>query len=177
MGSTMEGTAGAGAGVLTGIGAMRSGLIAVIAGSMMTGTGTGTIIGRVIARDARAQVPEGGGDGAAVEALGEGGTVVRSGIAVRRDVPELSSGTGRGRSKNLQGRLMLRKPIMVTEDTCKMLAHIMGISSKSSNSNLLRRDIDLFLLLWFVFTLFCFRIPMVVGNNFYSSIHHPQNKY
>lgn len=145
MGSLMEGTAGAGAGAHTGIGAMRIGLIAVIAVSMMTET----IIVRVVAGDARAQVLSVGGDGVAV---GKGGIVLRSGIPVRRDGPELSSGTGRGKSKVLQVRLILSKPTMVTVGTCRILVHMMCFSSKSSNSNLLRRDIDLFMLLWFVFS-------------------------
>lgn len=132
----MEGTAEAEAGVLTGIEAMRSGLIAVIAESMMTGT---TIM-RVAAGDTGAQVLDIGEDEVAAEVLEGGGTIVRLEMAVRRDVPELSNGTGRGKTKNLDIRLMLRKSIMV------MLANIMGISSRSRNRNLLRRDNDLFML-------------------------------
>lgn len=136
MGSPMEGTAEAEAGVLTGIEAMRSGLIAVIAESMMTGT---TIM-RVAAGDTGAQVLDIGEDEVAAEVLEGGGTIVLLEMAVRRDVPELSNGTGRGKTKNLDIRLMLRKSIMV------MLANIMGISSRSRNRNLLRRDNDLFML-------------------------------
>ncbi|MCI31799.1 hypothetical protein A2U01_0053011, partial [Trifolium medium] len=93
----MRGTAGAGAGVLTGIGVMRSGLIAVVAVSMMTGTETENIIVTVIAGGAGLQVLEGGGEGVpvAVEVLLEGGITVQSGMVVRRDVRELSSGTER----------------------------------------------------------------------------------
>lgn len=143
----MKGTVGAGVGVLTGIEATRSGLTAV---SMMTETETGTIIVTVIAGDARPQVLDGGGEGVPVEVevLFEGGITVRSGMAVRRDEPELNSGTGRGRRKNLQVRLMQKNPIMAI-----MLAHIMRTSSKSSNSNLLRTDIDLSMLLVCVYSL------------------------
>jgi len=136
LGSPMEGTAEAEAGVLTGIEAMRSGLIEVIAESMMTGT---TIM-RVAAGDTGAQVLDIGEDEVAAEVLEGGGTIVRLEMAVRRDVPELSNGTGRGKTKNLGIRLMLRKSIMV------MLANIMGISSRSRNRNHLRRDNDLFML-------------------------------
>lgn len=150
MESTMEGTAGAGAGVgvLTDIEAMMSDLVAVIAGIMMTEIETGreSIIVRVVAVDVGPQVLEGGGEGVTVkvEVLLEGETVVQSGMVVRRDVPELSNGTGRRKNKNLQARLILRKTIMVTMAMCKMIAHIMDISSKSSSRNLLTRDTDLF---------------------------------
>lgn len=146
MESATKGTVGAGAGVLTGIEAMRSGLIAVIAASMMTETETGTIITTVIAGDAGLQVLDGGGEEVlvAVEVLLEGGIVVQSGMVARRDVRELSSGTGRGKRRNLQVRLIQRKPVMAITGTHKMLAHIMRISS---NGNLLGRDIDLSLLL------------------------------
>lgn len=146
MESATKGTVGAGAGVLTGIEAMRSGLIAVVAASMMTETETGTIITTVIAGDAGLQVLDGGGEEVlvAVEVLLEGGIVVQSGMVARRDVRELSSGTGRGKRRNLQVRLIQRKPAMAITGTHKMLAHIMRISS---NGNLLGRDIDLSLLL------------------------------
>lgn len=156
MESAMEGTAGAGVGVLTDIEAMTSDPVAVIAGIMMTKIETGreTIIARVVAVDVGPQVLEGGGEGVTVEVevLLEGETVVQSGMVVRRDVPELSSGTGRRKSKNLQPRLILRKT-MVTMAMYQMIALMMGISNKSSNGNRVRRDTDLFMLLWFVFTL------------------------
>lgn len=155
MGSTMEGTAGVG--VLTDIEAMMSDLVAVIAGIMMIEIETGreSIIARVVAVDVGPQVLEGGGEGVTVkvEVLLVGETVVQSGMVVRRDVPELSSGIGRRKSKKLQARLILRKTIMVTMAMCKMIAHIMDISSKSSNRNLLTRATDLFMLLWFVIIL------------------------
>jgi hypothetical protein len=143
----MRGTAGAGAGAPTGIEVMRSGLIVVVAVSMMTGTETETITMTVIAEGAGPQVLDGGGEGVpvAAEVLLEGGIAVQSGMVVRRDVRELSNGTERGKRKNLQVRLIQRKPIMaITEGTHKMLAHFMRISS---NINLLRRDIDLSMLL------------------------------
>jgi hypothetical protein len=143
----MRGTAEAGAGVPTGIEVMRSGLIAVVAVSMMTGTEIENIIVTVIAGGAGPQVLDGGGEGVPVAAkvLLEGGIAVQSGMVVRRDVRELSNGTERGKRKNLQVRLIQRKPIMaITEGTHKMLAHFMRISS---NINLLRRDIDLSMLL------------------------------
>jgi hypothetical protein len=143
----MRGTAEAGAGVPTGIEVMRSGLIAVVAVSMMTGTEIENIIVTVIAGGAGPQVLDGGGEGVpvAAEVLLEGGIAVQSGMVVRRDVRELSNGTERGKRKNLQVRLIQRKPIMaITEGTHKMLAHFMRISS---NINLLRRDIDLSMLL------------------------------
>lgn len=161
----MEGTAEAGA--LTGIGAMRSVLIAVIVESMMTGT---TIM-RVGAGDAGARVLNEGEDEAAVEVLEEGGTVILSEMAVRRGVPELSSGIGRKKSKDLEIRLILRETTMVVMGTQKKrLANFMSMSRKSKNSNLLRRDIDLFMLLWFVFSPFCLPIHLVLGTIFYSSI-------
>lgn len=151
----MEGTAGVG--VLTDIEAMMSDLVAVIAGIMMIEIETGreSIIARVVAVDVGPQVLEGGGEGVTVkvEVLLVGETVVQSGMVVRRDVPELSSGIGRRKSKKLQARLILRKTIMVTMAMCKMIAHIMDISSKSSNRNLLTRATDLFMLLWFVIIL------------------------
>lgn len=146
MESAMKGAVGAGAGVLTGIEVMRRGLIVAAAVSMMTETETETIIMKVIAGDAGPQVLDGEGEGVpvAVEVLLEGGIVVQSGMVARRGVRELSSGIGRGKRNNLQIRLLLRKPVMAITGTHKMLADIMRIIS---SSNLLRRDIDLFMLL------------------------------
>lgn len=105
----MESTAEAEAGVLTGIGAMRIGPIVVIAESMMTGT---TIM-RVAAGDTRALALNIGEE----EVLDGGGTAVQLEMAVRRGAPELSSGTGRRKSKILETRLKLRTSTMVTVGT------------------------------------------------------------
>jgi len=136
---------------------MRSGPIVVIAESMMTGT---TIM-RVAAGDTGARVLDIGEE--EVEALDGGGTAVLLEMAVRRGAPELSSGTGRRKSKILETRLRLRTSTTVT----------VGISIKSRNSNLQMRDIDLFLLLWFVFSPFCLAIHLDIGRIFYSRVDPP----
>jgi len=106
--STIGGTTEAG--VLTGIRAMRSGPIVVIAESTMTGTTM-----RVAAGDTRARVLHIGEE--EVEVLVGGGTVVQLEMAVRRDVPELSSGTVRRKSRILETKLKLRTLTMVTVGT------------------------------------------------------------
>jgi len=106
--STIGGTTEAG--VLTGIRAMRSGPIVVLAESTMIGTTM-----RVAAGDTRARVLHIGEE--EVEVLVGGGTVVQLEMAVRRYVPELSSGTVRRKSRILETKLKLRTLTMVTVGT------------------------------------------------------------
>lgn len=151
-GTTVAGTVEAGAGVLLGIEAMTSGLIVVIVESMMTGT----IIMRVIAGNTGAEALDIGEE--EVEVLEEGGVAVQPQMAVKRDVLELSNGTGRRKSKCIQIKLTLRK----TMATCKM---VMSISSKSNNLGREDMDTDLCMFYWFVPSHFLFSayIPKALG--------------
>lgn len=100
-------------------------------------------------------------------------------MAVRKEEPELSNGTERGKSKSMQMKLMLGKTTIGEMDImgmCKMIVSIMGISGKSSSSYLLRRedmDTNIFKLFWFVFYL-SLHIPLSVGQSLHFGINHPQ---
>lgn len=135
------------AGVLTGIEATRTALIVVIAESMMKGV----ITMKVVAGDAGATALAIGEE--EVEVLVEVGSADQPGMAVKRDVPELSNGTGRGKSKNMKVKLVLRKTMMVTMGMCKMVTSIMIISSNSNN--LWKEDmITDHVMFWFVSCLY-----------------------
>ncbi|KAJ1379913.1 hypothetical protein SESBI_46472 [Sesbania bispinosa] len=58
---------------------------------------------------------------------GRRGNAVQSEMAVKRDVQELNSGIGRGNSKNIQIKLILRETMMVIMGTCKMVMSIVDI--------------------------------------------------
>lgn len=127
MGGTDEGTVAVEAPI--GIVAMKSALTEAMVQeeSMMKGTvimkvGAGGIGAIALAiRENEAEVG----------ALGEGGTTVQLGKAVRRDVPKLSSGTGKGNnSKTILVRLTIMEIMMaVTIDICRMEISTMTTSS------------------------------------------------
>lgn len=134
MGDIDEDIAGAGVGAEveapTGIAAMKTALTV----GMVEGMTTGTSIMKV----------EAGGTGpqalateeGEVEALVEGGIAALSGKAVRRDVPKLSSGTGKGNSKKKLIKEIEMVATMTRESTmmgiCKMVMDIIVISSNRS---------------------------------------------
>lgn len=132
----------------TGIAAMKTALTV----GMVEGTMTGTSIMKV----------EAGGTGAQalateegeVEALVEDGIAALSGKAVRRDVPKLSSGTGKGNSKKKLIKEMLMVATMTRESTmmgiCKMVMDIIVISCSWSEEAM---NTDPFSSIWFVFSL------------------------
>lgn len=134
--------------VLTGIAAMKTALTVGTVEGMMTGTSIMKV--------------EAGGTGAQalateegeVEALVEDGIAALSGKAVRRDVPKLSSGTGKGNSKKKLIKEIQMVATMTRESTmmglCKMVADIIVISCNRSKEAM---NTDSFSSIRFVFSL------------------------
>lgn len=134
--------------VLTGSAAMKTALTVGTVEGMMTGTSIMKV--------------EAGGTGAQalateegeVEALVDGGITALSGKAVRRDVPKLSSGTGKGNSKKKLIKEIQMVATMTRESTmmglCKMVTDIIVISSNRSKEAM---NTDSFSSIRFVFSL------------------------
>lgn len=131
MGGTDEGTVAVAVEAPTGIVAMKSALTEAMVQeeSMMKGT----VIMKVRAGGIGVKALAISENEAEVGALGEGGTTVRLGKAVRRDVPKLSSGTGKGNninSKTILVRLTIMEIMMeVIMDMCRMEISMMTTSS------------------------------------------------
>lgn len=155
MGGTDEGTAAVEAEVAapTGIVAMKSALMGdvVLAKGMMKGI----IIMKVKAGGTGPQALAIGEDEAEAGALGEGGTAVQLGKAVKRGVPKLNNGIGKeNNSKKVLIRLtMMEITTAIIMDICRMEINTMATSSSHLHS---KKNIitDPFNSIWFVSSFF-----------------------